>query len=92
MNRLFTVKAQSQAEMSKRFWTHVKHKHTGTTSRVSPFKKGNQLVSLAKDKAEILNAQFTAVFFESSADIDYTELALNSRMKDIVIDRNGVHK
>ena len=48
--------------------------------------------SLAKQKAEILNAQFTTVFSEPLADIDYTELALNSKMTDIAIVKNGVHK
>ena len=47
---------------------------------------------LAKEKAEVLNAQLTSVFSEPSANIDYTELVFNSRMTDIVIDRHGVHK
>ena len=33
-----------------------------------------------------------SVFSEQSADDDFTELTLNLAMRDIVTDRNGVHK
>ena len=45
-----------------------------------------------KEKAELLNDQFVSVFSDPSDNIDYTMLTLNSKMKNIVIDQNGVHK
>ena len=92
VNRLFTDEDKTQDQLSKRFWTYVKHKRSGTTSNIGPLKRGNQLMTTAKDKAELLNNQFVSVFSNPSEEIDYTKLTLNSKMNDIVIDKRGVHK
>ena len=92
VHRLFTDSDKSSAELSKRFWTYVKHKRSAAVSTVGPLKKGNRLVTSAKEKAEILNEQFISVFSEPSDREEYSHLTLSSTMPDIIIDENGVHK
>ena len=41
VHRLFTDSDKSSAELSKRFWTYVKHKRSAAVSTVGPLKKGN---------------------------------------------------
>ena len=40
----------------------------------------------------MFNYQFVSVFSDQTDKIDYNEMTLQATMKDIIIDRNGVHK
>ena len=40
----------------------------------------------------MFNSQFISVFSDQTEKIDYNEMTLQATMKDIIIDRNGVHK
>ena len=40
----------------------------------------------------MFNNQFVSVFSDQTDKIDYNEMTLQATMKDIIIDRNGVHK
>ena len=51
VHRIFTDSDKTSAELSKRFWTYVKHKRSAAVSTVGPLKQGNRLVTSAKEKA-----------------------------------------
>ena len=92
VNNLFTDEEKSKDELSKRFWTYVKHRKSPAISTVGPFKKGNQLISDSKEKAEILNDQFVSVFSEPSEPQDYNDTTRTSCMPDIQVVKRGVWK
>ena len=92
VNRMFTDEEKTKAELSKHFWTFIKHKRSAAVSTVGPLKKDNRLITSAKDRAEILNEQFVSVFSLPSEKTDYARLTVDSTMDDIVIDEKGVLK
>ena len=92
VHRLFTDSEKTSAELSKRFWTYVKYRRSAAVSTEGPLKKGNRLVTSAKERAEVLNERCSSVFSQPSDKVDYSHLTLNSNMPDIVIDKNWVHK
>ena len=92
VNRMFTDEEKTKAELSKHFWTFIKHKRSAAVSTVGPLKKDNRLITSAKDRADILNEQFVSVFSLPSEKTDYARLTVDSTMDDIVIDEKGVLK
>ena len=91
VHKLFTGEDKSSTEKSKQFWTYIKHRRS-TNSNVGPLKEGTTLVTLAKDRAEILNNQFTSVFSQPTPRIDYNQPTLNSQMSNIKVCACGVLK
>ena len=92
VHRLFTEDSKTKGELSKRFWTYVKHRRSAAVSSVGPLKKGTKVVTSAKERAEILNQQFVSVFSDPTPPTNYHELTLKAKMSEIMIDVNGVHK
>ena len=81
---------------TKRLWTFIKHKKTDSID-VAPLKQNNILKDLPKDKAEILNNQFSSVF-TSDCPEDYpddTAWASENQyplIPDVKVAVEGVHK
>ena len=92
VHRLFTDESKSKGELSKRFWTYVKHRRSAAVSSIGPLKRGTLLVTDAKERAQILNEQFVSVFSRPSSPTNYAEHTLHAKMKEIVFDTNGIHK
>ena len=92
VDRLFTDEEKTKDQLSKRFWTYVKHRRSPASANIGPLKRGNSLVTSAKERDEMFNNQFVSVFSDQTDKIDYNEMTLQATMKDIIIDRNGVHK
>lgn len=62
VDRIFTDENKAKSELSKRFWTYVKHRKSAAVSSDGPLKRGTTLVTDTKDQAKILNDQFVSVF------------------------------
>ena len=92
VDRLFTDEEKTKDQLSKRFWTYVKHRRSPASVNIGPLKRGNSLVMSAKERAGMFNNRFISVFSDQTEKIDYNEMTLQATMKDIIIDRNGVHK
>ena len=71
IHNMFTDSNKTKEKLSKHFWTYIKHKRSAAVSTVPPLKRGNQLGTSAKERANILNEQFTSVFSKPSQKIDY---------------------
>ena len=92
VHKLFTDSSKSELELSKSFWTYVKHRRSQAISSVGPLKSGNTIATQSRDKAEILNKQFISVFSKPSERLDYHPQTLHSKMKDIILSEAGVLK
>ena len=92
VHKLFTDSSKSKQELSKSFWTYVKHRRSQAISSVGPLKSGNTIATQSRDKAEILNKQFIPVFSKPSERLDYHPQTLHSKMKDIIVSEAGVLK
>lgn len=77
---------------SKTFWSYVKAKRQDSCG-IAPLMKDGNLYSLNKDKAEILNDQFTSVFTKDKLDpIPEMEGGKAPSIPDVIVDANGVCK
>ena len=92
VHNLFTDETRPKEELSKRFWTYVKHRRNHAVSSLGPLRKGDQLVTQPTEKADLLNQQLASVFSKPSHRLDYETVTLESRMPDIRVCRNGVLK
>ena len=92
VHQLFTDSSKSKQELSKSFWTYVKHRRSQAISSVGPLKSRNTIATQSRDKAEILNKQFTSVFSKPSERLDYHQQTLHSKMKYIIVSEADVLK
>ena len=69
INQALTEPAPDESPSLKKFWSFIKHQRTSKTG-VSPLKVNGKLFAEPKEKAEILNSQFQAVFSEGK---EYTQ-------------------
>jgi hypothetical protein len=99
---IFTPEEEGQQQgCLKKFWTYIKHRKKGKTS-VAPLKEGYTLHSNPREKAEILNRQFSSVFSSKQpltlAQLAHEKTQYDARdqtcpvMPDINISRQGVEK
>ena len=85
-------------EKNKRFWSYIK-KQKASNVGVPPLKENGQLITNAKEKAQVLNRQFNSAFSDGK---QYSDADINSKcnlpeqkappMPDIVVDENGIRK
>ena len=92
VHKLFTDESKSKEELSKRFWTYVKHRRSHAVSTIGPLRRGDQLITQPEVKANLLNDQFTSVFSAKSPRLDYEHHTLHSKMKEIKVCKKGVLK
>lgn len=62
MDGVFAKPEEPGNQGMKRFWSFIKRKKGGNTSSVAPLRDGDQVISTARGKAEILNRQFVSAF------------------------------
>ena len=91
VHRLFTDEQTAPGELPKCFWTYVKHRRNNTAS-IGPLRKGNVLITGAKERAELFNHQFVSVFSTPTDRIDYESETVRSKMPYITICKKGVLK
>lgn len=77
---------------TKPFWKYVKSKRQDSNG-ISPLKKGTQLVSDSKEKAEILLQQFKSVFTKTTDNkLPKTKIQAKNIIQQIKIDQKGLEK
>ena len=60
------------------------------SASIGALKDGHHLVSSAKERAELLNTQFTSVFSTPTEKADYTSATLSPKVDEIPVCMNGV--
>ena len=81
---------------NKKVWTFIKHKKTDSID-IAPLKENNILKDTPKDKAEILNKQFSSVFTTDSPS-DYPDLKTSEKssqypnIPEITVSVDGTQK
>ena len=92
VHNIFTDNTKTKQELSKRFWTYIKHRRSPAVSSIGPLRCGEALATQPLEKAELLNAQFVSVFSKPSDPIQYASTTINSKMPEIKISEAGVRK
>ena len=82
---------RQKPEVSKKFWTFIKSKAKDFCS-VAPLKKDGVLISDAKGKADILNAQYSSVFTKTDLPLPSLDHNTFPSLAPIHISTKGVHK
>ena len=87
---------ENSEENSKKLFSYIKSKTNGNTNNIQELQdKNGKLHQNAKDKAELLNAQFCSVF-SNPPNHPVQQMSGNAQnyeeMPEIIINRNGVHK
>ena len=85
-------------QKNKRFWSYIKQQKASNVG-VPPLKDNGQLITNARDKAQVLNNQFNSAFSEGR---HYSDIDINTKCKlpekkappipDIKVDQAGIKK
>ena len=90
------ITEENRANNNKKLWTFIKHKKTDSID-IAPLKENGVLKDSPKDKAGILNSQFSSVFTTDSPDdfpdkSPWTSSHQYPNIADIKVSEEGVNK